>query len=67
MYAWICGGPDVNTAKRGLALAIWICVLINKCLDFCVFEGMLGFVAEPDLNTARVDWFLQSVLISVLV
>ena len=59
----------------GLVLAIWICVLVNECLDFCVGAGMLGFVATLDVNTARVGWYwhsgfvywLTNVWISVLV
>ena len=41
-------------------IEIWICVLVNECLGFCVGEGMLGFVAAPGVNTARVGWHLQS-------
>ena len=38
-------------------------VLANECLCFCVGEGVLGFVAAPDVNTARVGWHWQSGLV----
>ena len=43
--------------KSGLVLAIWICVLVNKCLDFCVGEGMLVFMVALDVDTAGVGWY----------
>ena len=40
-----------------------VCVLVEPGLDLCVGVDVLGFVAAPDVNTARMGWYGGSVFV----